>query len=104
MDNELRKLRFCNICEQNRLERVTQPLDTDPLENNSAKELCGQLRMENDLYYEALDKSEAANIDMRKTTAKNIVMISHVSMKLHFIKEDVYRKQEEEEVLRKKTV
>ena len=58
--------------------------------------------MENDLYYDQVDRSNEANIDMRKTTAKNIVMISHASMKLHFVKEDADRMREEEKMLRKK--
>ena len=58
--------------------------------------------MENGLFYEEIEKSNEANTDMRKTTAKNIVMMSHVSMKLHFVKLDVDKMQEQDEVLKER--
>lgn len=101
-DKELRKLRLSHIREQNRLEEVSRGAGCSSVEAGSERALCGTLQMENDLYTEQLDRREETSQDIRRGTAKSIVMISHVAMKLHFVKIDVEKMQNEEVALRGK--
>ena len=64
------------------------------------RNLSSTLVMENGLYCDQLDNREDRDQNMRKDTARNIVMISLACMKLHFISIDVQRLQNEDIALK----
>ena len=98
-DAELRKLRLLRIRELSRLRKVLTDSNEGLGGANPYVNVCSQLRMENDLYYGELDRGEDLNYDMKKNIARNIVFISHIAMKLHFVTESVSKLEEQNVML-----
>ena len=79
-ETELRKLRLANLREQNRLNQVRTNLMGECLRDREITDMCGQLKMENDVFHEELDKSNESNTEMKRDIAGNIVMMSHIKV------------------------
>ena len=99
---ELRKLILTRLREDNRLEQIERAHRDDFKFSSSNPQLSSQLAMENTLCNAEVDRVMERDIDVRQKIVESIVMMSHIRMKFHFLKEGVTKLEAQDDVLKTK--
>jgi cell division protein FtsB len=98
---ELRKLMLTKFREHNRLMQVERAHREDFMFSSSNAPLSSQLAMENALCQAEIDRAVERDIDVRQRIVESIVMMSHIGMKFHFLKEGINKLEAQNDVLKK---